>query len=52
MERETIVADKNFNKNFDLKYVKFLDLLLLSSEELDLGNVKNLKKRIKTIEDL
>jgi hypothetical protein len=51
-EREIIAADKDFNQKFSLKYVRQSDLLLLSSEELDLGKVKNLKEKIKTIEDL
>jgi hypothetical protein len=51
-EKEIIAADKDFNQKFSLKYVRQSDLLLLSSEELDLGKVKNLKDTIKTIEDL
>lgn len=49
-EREIIKADENINLNFRLKQIRQHDLLLLSSEDLQLG--KDLKEKVKTIEDL
>lgn len=49
---QIIASDKNFNQNFNIEHVRQHDLLLLSSVELDLGKVKNLKEKVKTIEDL
>ena len=49
---EIIKSDEKFNKNFKIGDVRYHDLLLLSSIELDLGKVKNLKEKVKTIEDL
>lgn len=51
-EDQIIASDIIFNQNFKIEHVRQHDLLLLSSIELDLGKVKNLKEKVKTIEDL
>ena len=45
-------SDTLFNQKFNLKFIRQWDLLLLSSKELDLGNAKELKAKIKTMDDL
>ena len=50
--QEVLSSDTLFNQKFNLKFIRQWDLLLLSSKELDLGNAKELKAKIKTMDDL
>lgn len=45
-------ADSKFNINFKLGDVRQYDLLLLSFVELDIGEAKNFKEKVKTIDEL
>lgn len=45
-------ADAQLNKNFHLKQLKSKELILLSTQEIDLGGAKDLKHKIKMIEEL
>lgn len=44
--------DKEQNHHFKLKHVKKQDLLLLSTVKLEIGDAKELKQKIKTMDEL
>ena len=50
-EEKIIEEDKKFNAFFELKDVRQFDLLLLSSVELNIGQAKCLKEKVRTVED-
>ncbi len=51
-EKQMFSADAQLNKNFHLKQLKSKELILLSRQEIDLGGAKDLKHKIKMIEEL
>ena len=44
--------DKYFNRRFNFTSIKYKDLVLLSTEELNLGGKNDLKKVVRSMEDL
>ena len=44
--------DKYFNRRFNFSSIKYKDLVLLSTEELNLGGKNDLKKVVRSMEDL
>lgn len=44
--------DKYFNRRFNFASIKYKDLVLISTRELDLGGKNDLKKVVRTMEDL
>ena len=44
--------DKYFNRRFNFTSIKYKDLVLLSTTELDLGGKNDLKKVVRSMEDL
>lgn len=43
--------DKFINQKFNFASIKYKDLVLLSTEEIDLGNKNDIRKVYKNIED-
>ena len=47
-----VEEDKYFNRRFNFANIKYKDLVLLSTKEIDLGGKNDLKKVIRSMEDL